>query len=229
MAEVWQWPTFNYASANLFLTKKQRKELAKERWKGKAVRGTCSTRREEETKMTVVSNCAKDSAASFDIGPMSDPGTVRTQPMRVAKLHKHIVANASNSSNPDGTVSDSSCSSSSAASESRSRTDSDASTSAATPTSSSSNSSSESPFSVEPPMKKFCRHGTPSKPTVTWMTHPQAHPLQPYFAKVTITQPITLTVNHPKLGWGGANVGLQHLGRIPNCSEVPDTCVFCTF
>ena len=43
MAEVRQWPTFNYASANLFLTKKQRKELAKERRKGKAVRGTCST------------------------------------------------------------------------------------------------------------------------------------------------------------------------------------------
>ena len=31
---------------------------------------------------------------------------------------------------------------------------------------------------------------------------------------------------HPELGRGGANVGLQHLGRIPNCSEVPDTCVF---
>ena len=30
-------------------------------------------------------------------------------------------------------------------------------------------------------------------------------------------------VTHPVLGWGGANVGLQHLGRIPNCSEVPDT------
>ena len=31
-------------------------------------------------------------------------------------------------------------------------------------------------------------------------------------------------VTHPILGWGVANVGLQHLGRIPNCSEVPDTC-----
>ena len=31
------------------------------------------------------------------------------------------------------------------------------------------------------------------------------------------------------MGSGGANVGLQHLGRIANCSEVPDTCVFCTF
>ena len=30
-------------------------------------------------------------------------------------------------------------------------------------------------------------------------------------------------VTHPFLGWGGANVGLQHLGRIPNSSEVPDT------
>ena len=87
---------------------------------------------------------------------------------------------------------------------------------------------------------------------LTSMTHPQAHPLQPYFAKVTITQPTTLNVNnlvtstsgnhslrslvlpgytqaddtHPKLGWGHANVGLQHVGRIPNCSEVPDRCFF---
>ena len=30
-------------------------------------------------------------------------------------------------------------------------------------------------------------------------------------------------VPHPVLGWGGANVGVQHVGRIPNCSEVPDT------
>ena len=30
-------------------------------------------------------------------------------------------------------------------------------------------------------------------------------------------------VTHPVLGCGGANVGLQHLGRIPNCSELPDT------
>ena len=35
---------------------------------------------------------------------------------------------------------------------------------------------------------------------------------------------IQTDVTHPVLGWGGANVGLQHLGRIPNCSEVPDTC-----
>ena len=33
-------------------------------------------------------------------------------------------------------------------------------------------------------------------------------------------------VTHPVLGWGGANVGLQHLGRIPNCLEVPDTFFF---
>ena len=30
-------------------------------------------------------------------------------------------------------------------------------------------------------------------------------------------------VTHPVLGWGGANFRLQHLGRIPNCSEVPDS------
>ena len=64
MAEVRQWPTFNYTSTNLFLTKKQQKQLAKERQKGKAVRGTCSTRWQDETKVTVVSNCAQD-AASF--------------------------------------------------------------------------------------------------------------------------------------------------------------------
>ena len=165
MAEVRQWPTFDYASANLFPIKKQRKELAKECQKGKAVRGTCSTRRVEETNGTVVSNCAEDSAASFDIGPVSDPGTVRTQPMHVAKLHRRIVVDASNSSDPDAAVSDSSCSSSSTASGSSSRTDSDASTSTTTPTSSST-SSSESPVPVEPPVKNFRRRGTPSKPTV---------------------------------------------------------------
>ena len=31
-------------------------------------------------------------------------------------------------------------------------------------------------------------------------------------------------VTHPVSGWGGANAGVQHLRRIPNCSEVPDTC-----
>ena len=83
-----------------------------------------------------------------------------------------------------------------------------------------------------------------------WMTHPQVPPLPPCFAKVTITIQTTLIVHlcfplpqeptplrssvrpgctktdvtHPVLGWGGANVRLQHQGRIPNCSEVPDTC-----
>ena len=155
----------SYASANLFLTKKQRKELAKERRKGKVVRGTCSTRWEEETEVTVESNCAADLAGSFDIGRVSDPGTVRMQPMRVAQLHMRNVVDASNSSHPDGAVSHSSCSSSSTASESSSRTDSDASMSTATPTSSSS-SSSKSPVPVEPRVKKFRRRGTPSNPTM---------------------------------------------------------------
>ena len=78
MAEVQQWPTLNYANANLFQTKKQWKQLAEERWKGKAVRGTCSTRQQEETKETVVSNCAQGSPASFDASPVSNPGTVPT-------------------------------------------------------------------------------------------------------------------------------------------------------
>ena len=97
MAEVRQWPTLNYASVNVFQTKKQRKELVKECGKGKAVRGTCSTRREEKTRVTVVSKCAKTAAASFDIGRVSDPGTVGTKAMRVAKLHRRIVGDASNS------------------------------------------------------------------------------------------------------------------------------------
>ena len=58
-------------------------------------------RREEGTKATLVSNSAEDSAASFDISRVSDLATVRTQPMHVAKLHKHIVADASNSSDPN--------------------------------------------------------------------------------------------------------------------------------
>ena len=140
MVEIRQWPTLNYASVNLFLTQKQRKELAKERRKRKALRRTCSTRWEEETKVIVVSNCAEDSAASFDIGLVSDPGTVRTQPMRVAQLHRRIVVDASNSSDPDTAVSNSSRSSSSAASESTSRTNSDASSSTPTPTTTTSSS-----------------------------------------------------------------------------------------
>ena len=88
MAEVRQWPTFNYASANLFLTKKERKELAEEHRKGKAMRGTCSTRQEVETKVTFLSNCAEDSAASFDIGSLSDPRTVQTHACRqAAQVH----------------------------------------------------------------------------------------------------------------------------------------------
>ena len=75
MAAVQQWPTFNYASANPYLTKKQRKQLAKERAKGKAVVGKHSTNREQGTKVTVVTNSAEDSAASFDIGPVSDSAT----------------------------------------------------------------------------------------------------------------------------------------------------------
>ena len=93
MAEVQQSPIFNYAGVNIFLTKKQRKQWAK----GKAVRGMRSTRREEETKVIVVSNGAEDCATSFDIGHVYDSGTLQTQPMRVAKLHGRIVADASNS------------------------------------------------------------------------------------------------------------------------------------
>ena len=96
MADVWQWPTFNDATANLFRTNKQRRELAKKRRKGKVVRGTCSTRREEETKVTVVSNSPVESSASFDICPVSDLATVRMQPMRVAKPHRRMVVDAGN-------------------------------------------------------------------------------------------------------------------------------------
>ena len=39
MAAVRHWPTFKYASENPYLTKKRRKQLAKERAKGKAVVG----------------------------------------------------------------------------------------------------------------------------------------------------------------------------------------------
>ena len=54
MAAVRHWPTYNYASANPYLTKKQRKQLAKERAKGKAVVGKHSTTCEQGTKVTVV-------------------------------------------------------------------------------------------------------------------------------------------------------------------------------
>ena len=117
MAAVRQWPTFNYASANPYLTKKQRKQLAKERAKGKAVVGKHSTTREQGTKVTVVTNSAQDLAASFDIGPLSDSATQRTQPMRAVKLHRRVVVDANNSSDPDPTASDSSGNSSTASSD----------------------------------------------------------------------------------------------------------------
>ena len=98
IADARRRPTFNYANAALFQSKRQRKELAKGRRKGEAVRGTCITGRDEETKVLFVSNCAEDSAASFNIGRVSHPGTVRTQPMSVAKMHGHILVDASNSS-----------------------------------------------------------------------------------------------------------------------------------
>ena len=56
MVEVREQPTFNYASANLFLAQQQRKQLAKERGKGKVVGG----RQEEKTKVTLVFNCAEE-------------------------------------------------------------------------------------------------------------------------------------------------------------------------
>ena len=90
MAAVRHWPTFNHAS-DPYLTKKQRKQLAKERAKGKAVVGKHSTTREQGTKVTVVTNSPGDSAASFDIGPVSDSPTQRTQPMRAGKLQTRIV------------------------------------------------------------------------------------------------------------------------------------------
>ena len=164
---VRQWPTFNYASANPYLTKKQRKQLAKERAKGKAVVGKHSTTREQGTKVTFVTNSAKDSAASFDIRPVSDSATQRTQPMRAVKLHRRIVVDANNLSDPDPTASDSSGNSSTASSEASSHTDSGHSTSSGTPnTTSSSSSNSESLVPEAPPPKKFRRRGVPSKPPV---------------------------------------------------------------
>ena len=117
MAAVRQWPTFNYASANPCLTKKQRKRLAKERAKGKAVVGKHSTTREQGTKVTVVTNNTEESAASFDIGPLSDSATQRTQPMRVVTLHRRIVVDANKSPDPDPTACDSSGNSSKASSD----------------------------------------------------------------------------------------------------------------
>ena len=50
MAAVRHRPTFNDANANPYVTKKQRKQLAKERAKGKAVVGKHSTTREERRR-----------------------------------------------------------------------------------------------------------------------------------------------------------------------------------
>ena len=166
MAAVRHWPTFNYASANPYLTKKQRKQLAKERAKGKAVVGKHSTTRELGKKVTVVTNSAEDSAASFHIGLVSDWAPQRTQPMCVVKLHRRIVVDASNSSDPDPTASDSSGNSSMASSDASSHTDSGDSTSTGTPSTTSSSNSSDSLVLPAPPPKKFRRCGVPNKPNV---------------------------------------------------------------
>ena len=52
--------------------------------------------------------------------------------------------------------------------------------------------------------------------TSTSGTHSLRSSVRPGYTQTDVT--------HPGLWWGGANVGLRHLGRIPNCSEVPDTC-----
>ena len=163
MAAVRHWPRVNHGSANTYLTKKQRKQLGKERAKGKAVVGKHSTTCEQGTKVTVVTNSAEDSAASFDVGPLSDSATQRTQPMRATKLHRGIVVDANNSSDPDPRASDSSGNSSMASSEASSHTDSGDSTSTGTPSTTSSNSSSDSLVAAAPPPKKFRRRGVPSK------------------------------------------------------------------
>ena len=56
--------------------------------------GKHSTTREHGTKVTVVTNSAEDSAASFDIGPVSDWAPQWTQLMRAVKLHRRIVVDA---------------------------------------------------------------------------------------------------------------------------------------
>ena len=86
--------------------------------------------------------------------------------MRVSKLHKRIVVDASDSSHPYTADSNRSCSPSFAASEPSLRTDSDASTSTTTPPTTTTTSSSESPVPVELLFKKFRRRGSPSKPIV---------------------------------------------------------------
>ena len=163
MVAVRQWPTFNYASGNPYLTKKQRKQLAKEQAKGKAVVGKHSTTREQGTKVTVVTNRAEDSAASFDIGLVSDSATQWTQPMHAAKPHRRIVVDANNSFDPDPTASDSCGNSSMASSDASSHTDSGDSTSTGTPSTTSSNNSSDSLVLAAPPPKTFRRCGVPNK------------------------------------------------------------------
>ena len=55
-----------------------------------------TTRVQGETKVTRVSNCAQDASVSFDISHMSHLDIIWMQPMRVAKLNKRIVVDASN-------------------------------------------------------------------------------------------------------------------------------------
>ena len=125
-----------------------------------------STTREQGTKVTVVTNSAEDSAASFDIGPVSDSAAQLTQPMRAVKLHGRIVVDVSNSSDPDPTASDSSGNSSMASSDASSHADSGDSTSTGTPSTTTSSSSSGSLVPTAPPPKKFRRRGVASKPAV---------------------------------------------------------------
>ena len=166
MAAVRHWLTFNYASANPYLTQKQRKQLAKERSKGKAVVGRPSTSREQGTKMTVVTNGAEDSTASSDIGPVSDSTMQRIQPMRVVELHRCIVVDAKNSSGPDPAASDTSGDSSVVCTDASSHTDSGDSTSTVTPSTTGSSSSSDSFIPAALPPRNVRRRGVPSKPAV---------------------------------------------------------------
>ena len=114
----------------------------------------------------MVTNSAEDSAASFDIGPVSDSATQRTQPMRAVKLHRRIVVDANNLSDPDPTASDSSGNSSMASNDASSHTDSGDSTSTGTPSTTTSSSSRDSLVPAAPPTKTFGRRGVPSKPAV---------------------------------------------------------------
>ena len=132
-------------------------------WRGD--HNASGTRREEETKVTVVSKYAEYSAASLDIASAADPGTVRTQPMRVAKLHRRIVVDARNWSHPNPAVSNGSFKFSYDASDSSSHTSSDSSTSTATPPPPAAMVVS-SPFLSNHLRKSFAALPSPSKPTV---------------------------------------------------------------